>query len=69
MVTTTTTDKTHTPLHINDLTLMITHFNRTQSLRRLLSTLKNYRISFDEIIVSDGGSNPENLQLQCQQNK
>lgn len=47
--------------HISDVSLLITHFNRSESLLRLLSTLQKYGISFDEIVVSDGGSNPDHL--------
>lgn len=44
-----------------NLTLLITHFNRSQSLERLLNAVKSYRLSFAEIIVSDGGSKDEHL--------
>jgi len=47
--------------YIPDVTLLITHYNRSKSLERLLTTLKKYKISFDEIIVSDGGSKKEHL--------
>ncbi|MBB5436363.1 glycosyltransferase involved in cell wall biosynthesis [Pedobacter sp. AK017] len=48
-------------LHISEVTLLITHFNRSESLQRLLNTLNSYKISFDEVIVSDGGSREEHL--------
>jgi len=44
------------------VTLLVTHYNRTASLERLLSTFKERAIEFAEIIVSDDGSQPENLQ-------
>lgn len=47
--------------HISDVTLLITHFNRSESLKRLLSALKKHKLTFDEVIVSDGGSKPDHL--------
>ncbi|MCD6011888.1 MAG: glycosyl transferase family 2 [Flavipsychrobacter sp.] len=41
------------------VTLLITHFNRSSSLERLLSTLRNFGCNFDDIVVSDDGSRPE----------
>jgi glycosyltransferase involved in cell wall biosynthesis len=52
--------------HFSDVTLMITHFNRSESLERLLKTLQKLEISFDEIIVSDGGSKKEHLDFVIQ---
>jgi glycosyltransferase involved in cell wall biosynthesis len=43
------------------VTLLITHFNRSESLKRLLETLDRINISFEELIVSDGGSRKEHL--------
>lgn len=43
------------------MTLLVTHFNRTASLERLLGTLRRHGMSFAEIIVSDGGSKAEHL--------
>ena len=42
-----------------EVTLLITHYNRSCSLERLLSTLKNLGLLFDDIVVSDDGSKPE----------
>lgn len=55
--------------HLSDVTLLITHFNRSESLLRLLKKLNDINISFDEIIVSDGGSKPDHLKhvLEIQQ--
>src|SRR4051812_10147947 len=43
------------------VTLLITHFNRSESLKRLLENLNRHQIFFEEVIVSDGGSRPEHL--------
>lgn len=45
----------------NDVTLLITHYNRSRSLERLLTTFKGYNIYFGDIVVSDDGSRPEHL--------
>jgi glycosyltransferase involved in cell wall biosynthesis len=47
--------------HFTGVTLLITHFNRSKSLLRLLETLNKIFITFDEIIVSDGGSSDEHM--------
>src|SRR3954471_7740202 len=38
------------------VTLLITHYNRSGSLERLLSKMKELNCHFDEIVVSDDGS-------------
>jgi len=43
------------------VTLLITHYNRSQSLQRLLDTFKKQDIKFGDIVVSDDGSRPEHL--------
>ncbi len=48
------------PLY-NDITLLVTHFNRSRSLERLLDSLKKLDLQFQEIIVSDDGSRLEHL--------
>jgi len=45
----------------NDVTLLITHYNRTDSLERLLTTFKSLNCSFENIVVSDDGSNKDNI--------
>lgn len=45
----------------SDVSLLITHYNRSSSLERLLQTLKDQEISFGEIIVSDDASQPLHL--------
>jgi glycosyltransferase involved in cell wall biosynthesis len=43
------------------VTLLITHYNRSQSLHRLLETFNKQDIKFGDIVVSDDGSRPEHL--------
>jgi glycosyltransferase involved in cell wall biosynthesis len=43
----------------NEVTLMITHYNRSLSLERLLNSFKSINCNFGEIVVSDDGSKPE----------
>lgn len=45
-----------------DVTLLVTHYNRSSSLKRLLTTFATLNCSFTEIVVSDDGSQPEHLQ-------
>lgn len=44
-----------------DISLLITHYNRPESLERLLQSFRELACNFGEIIVSDDGSKPENL--------
>lgn len=48
-------------IHFDKVTLLITHYNRSKSLERLLEAYAGYNFSFYEIIVSDDGSNPEHI--------
>lgn len=48
-------------LHFNEIGLLITHYNRSTSLERLLIKLQNLKLSFSQIVVSDDGSRPEHL--------
>jgi glycosyltransferase involved in cell wall biosynthesis len=54
------------------VTLLVTHYNRSKSLERLLSAFKTLNISFGDIIVSDDSSKEEHIrtikQLQTQYN-
>jgi len=43
------------------VTLLITHYNRSTSLERLLNSFEGLNCHFKEIIVSDDGSNQEQL--------
>jgi glycosyltransferase involved in cell wall biosynthesis len=45
-----------------DVTLLITHYNRCKSLQRLLNRLKQLNCKFDDVVVSDDASRPENLE-------
>jgi len=45
----------------SSVTLLITHYNRSQSLQRLLDSFKKQGIKFGDIVVSDDGSRPEHL--------
>jgi glycosyltransferase involved in cell wall biosynthesis len=42
-----------------DVALLITHYNRSESLNRLLSAFRHQNCLFNEIIVSDDGSSKE----------
>lgn len=44
-----------------EVSLLITHYNRPGSLKRLLNNFKDLKCSFGEIIVSDDASKAENL--------
>ncbi|MBK0381723.1 glycosyltransferase [Pedobacter sp. SD-b] len=45
----------------DDITLLVTHYNRSKSLRNLLETFSKLKISFGNIIVSDDASNQVHL--------
>lgn len=47
--------------HFNQVSLLITHYNRSKSLERLLENFDKVDCSFNEIVVSDDGSRPEHL--------
>lgn len=48
--------------HFEDVTLLITHYNRSSSLAHLLKAFKELEFSFEEIVVSDDASKPEHQQ-------
>jgi glycosyltransferase involved in cell wall biosynthesis len=50
------------PYKFDSTTLLITHFNRSQSLERLLKSFVEAGISFKDIIVSDDASNSQHLE-------
>ncbi|MCC8423765.1 glycosyltransferase [Mucilaginibacter sp. UR6-11] len=53
----------------SDVTLLITHYNRSRSLERLLNAFRSLHIVFEDIVVSDDGSKPETIdQLKKLQN-
>ncbi|MFC5283061.1 glycosyltransferase family 2 protein [Pedobacter alpinus] len=45
----------------SEISLLITNYNRTVSLSRLLEGVKKLDLQFREIVVSDDGSNPEHI--------
>ncbi len=47
----------------HNCTLLISHYNRSSSLHRLLKSFKNLNIEFEEIVVSDDGSKQDNLEI------
>lgn len=48
--------------HFEDVSLLVTHYNRSKSLERLLSAFEQVNCSFNDIVVSDDGSKPEHLE-------
>jgi glycosyltransferase involved in cell wall biosynthesis len=46
----------HEKLAFNNVTLLVTHYNRVRSLERLLNAFKSLNVSFGDIVVSDDGS-------------
>jgi len=48
--------------YFKDVTLLITHYNRSLSLKRLLDSFKALNCNFEHIIVSDDCSKPEHLE-------
>lgn len=48
--------------YFSEITLLITHYNRSSSLERLLQAFINQHIRFGDIVVSDDGSKPEHLE-------
>lgn len=47
--------------NLDQVTLLITHYNRSSSLERLLRSFQGLNLHFYEIVVSDDGSQPEHL--------
>jgi len=50
------------PYSFPEVTLLITHYNRSKSLYRLLAAFKRLDFQFGDIVVSDDGSKPEHLE-------
>jgi glycosyltransferase involved in cell wall biosynthesis len=50
------------PFHFPTITLLVTHYNRSQSLERLLQAFRKQEITFGSIVVSDDGSKPEQIE-------
>ncbi|MCF0055784.1 glycosyltransferase family 2 protein [Dyadobacter sp. CY356] len=51
-----------TEYYFEDVTLLITHYNRSQSLEHLLQSFIDLNCTFKDIVVSDDGSKPEHLE-------
>jgi len=49
------------PFHFPTITLLVTHYNRSQSLARLLQAFQKQEITFGNIVVSDDGSKLEQI--------
>lgn len=49
--------------HFSEISLLITHYNRSSSLKRLLLSFEKLNCSFGEIIVSDDGSERAHLDV------
>lgn len=43
------------------VTLLVTHYNRSKSLERLLASFASYNFTFGEILISDDGSKQEHI--------
>jgi glycosyltransferase involved in cell wall biosynthesis len=50
-----------TEYYFDDVTLLITHYNRSHSLEQLLKSFIDLDCRFTDIVVSDDGSKPEHL--------
>lgn len=50
------------PFHFPTITLLVTHYNRSQSLQRLLQAFQQQEITFGGVVVSDDGSKPEQVE-------
>ncbi len=48
--------------YFKGVTLLITHYNRSRSLERLLSSLQRLNCSFEDTVVSDDASRPEEME-------
>jgi len=53
----------HQSYSFNDVALLVTHYNRSNSLQRLLDSFKNEGIEFGEIIVSDDCSSQQHIAI------
>lgn len=47
--------------YFKDVSLLVTHYNRSQSLERLLKAFSDLNCAFDDIVVSDDGSKQVHL--------
>lgn len=51
----------NTSFNFEKVGLLVTHYNRSRSLERLLTAFRNLQCSFGEVVVSDDGSREEHL--------
>lgn len=49
--------------HFSQISLLITHYNRSSSLKRLLISFEKLNCSFGEIVVADDGSKTEHIEV------
>ncbi len=49
-------------MYFPDVTLLVTHYNRSASLERLLAAFEQLDCRFENIVVSDDGSRPGHLE-------
>src|SRR3954470_21752118 len=49
------------PYSFTGVTLLITHYNRSRSLERLLDAFRDLNCTFEATVVSDDASKPEHL--------
>lgn len=49
-------------IHFQNICLLITHYNRSKSLERLLASLQQVGCSFGELIIADDGSKKEHIE-------
>jgi len=49
-------------VHFDKITLLVTHYNRSRSLERLLNAFAATNCTFFDIVVSDDGSKPEHVE-------
>lgn len=52
-----------------EVTLLITHYNRSQSLEQLFHSFKDLHCEFEDVVVSDDGSKPEHVDYLIQLQK
>lgn len=48
-------------IHFQNICLLITHYNRSKSLERLLASLQQIGASFGEVLIADDGSKKEHI--------
>jgi glycosyltransferase involved in cell wall biosynthesis len=59
----------HNTYTFKDVSLLITHYNRSQSLEQLLQSFLDLNCHFEDVVVSDDGSKPEHVEYLIQLQK